>query len=195
MSLLDPPKPSPARISAPAAMATPAATGSHLTLLASTVGAGLTAGLFYGFQVAVVRGLTKVDDVAYVTTFQAINRRILNPWFMTVFVGTPLLTAAAWWLNRKAPKPVVAAVSAALSANVAMLAITAAGNVPLNDKLDTYRTITPAVAAVARDHFETSWNRLNLARTAASVAGFASLVTASLLHRGSGRRVVRRRSP
>lgn len=60
---------------------------------------GLGAGVFYTFQVSILRALGEVDDAAYVTTFQSINRTIVNPWFVSVFLGAPVLAGAALALH------------------------------------------------------------------------------------------------
>ena len=39
-------------------------------------------------------GLGQVDDAAFVTVMQSINRRILNGWFLIAFVGSPVLIVA-----------------------------------------------------------------------------------------------------
>ncbi|MGH2535408.1 MAG: DUF1772 domain-containing protein [Thermomicrobiales bacterium] len=155
---------------------------SSIALAAATVGAGLFAGLFYTFQVGLIPGLAEVDDVAYVTTFQAINDRIVeNPWFQIVFSGTPLLIAGALVLNRRAARPVAPLIAAGLALNVVVIAITAFGNIPLNDDLAGYTNVTAETARTARADFEDRWNRLHLARTLVSVAGFVSLTVASIL--------------
>ena len=35
-----------------------------------------------------------MDDHTFVTAFQAIDRAILNPWFMVAFFGAPVLAVA-----------------------------------------------------------------------------------------------------
>jgi uncharacterized membrane protein len=153
----------------------------RLALAAATVGAGLSAGLFYAYQVSVTRGLAEVDEGTYVATFRAINDRIQNPWFFAVFLGTAPLTAAALALNRGAGGPVRALVGAGLVLNVALVAITAFGNIPLNEDLAGAEVSTPAAAAAARAGFEMPWNRLNLARTLVAVAGFVALTIANVV--------------
>ena len=68
-------------------------------LVAATVATGLSAGVFYTFQVSITRALAAVDDTQYVAVFQSINRTIVNPWFVSVFLGAPTLAAAALVTN------------------------------------------------------------------------------------------------
>ena len=74
-------------------------TGASLTLaalLAATVVSGLLAGVYLLYAHTVMPGLHRLDDEGFVTAFQALDRAIVNPWFMALgFLGTPLLTAVA----------------------------------------------------------------------------------------------------
>jgi uncharacterized membrane protein len=146
-----------------------------LPLGAATVATGLSAGIFTAFQVAIVPGLKRVNDDAYVSTFQAINRAILNPAFLSLFVGAPILLAvatASWWREDRA---VAAWLGAALVLQVANLAITIGGNVPLNEALDRAGIVAGPAATAARTAFEGRWNRLHTVRTVASVASTVAL--------------------
>ena len=152
-----------------------------VSMVAATVATGLGAGVFYTFQVSIVRALAEVDDEAYVTTFQSINRTIVNPWFVSVFLGAPVLAGAALALHWGADRPLVTAIAAGLALQVASVAITVAGNIPLNEALDREGVVTGAAATAARTAFEASWNRLHLARTVASVGSFVAFGIASIL--------------
>ena len=67
------------------------------------------------------------------------------------------------------------------SPGFALIAITAVGNVPLNDDLAGRDVTTREAAVVARSAFEKPWNRLNLARTVVAVGSFVSLSTAAIV--------------
>ena len=148
------------------------------TLLGATVGAGLLAGLFWSSQVSVVRGLADVADDAYVAAFRAINRRIQNPWFLSVFLGTGPLTLAAWALNRRRVPPAPALIATSTVLNGIVVAVTMAGNVPLNNALDT-RGAVASLQGDARSQFEAPWNRLNLVRAVAAAGSFGALALAT----------------
>lgn len=148
---------------------------SWLTI-GATIAAGLATGLLYAFAVAVLPGLAQVRDDSFVAVMQAINRAILNPWFLLTFLGAPALAIAAvigrftaggagpWW-------PLIG--GAALL--VVSVLITAAVNVPLNNTLDAAGSADPAGVRAA---FEGHWVSWNIARTVVSTLGFALLVTA-----------------
>lgn len=147
------------------------------TILASlsTVAVGLMSGIYWAFTTAVMPGLRDRDDRSFIVTMQSINRRILNPWFLTIFMGSlllPIATAIAlfidddndarWW-------GIAGAIAAAVP-----FAITIGGNVPLNNTLDA---ATPNDdQAATRRAFEGPWTRLNLWRTITATAALAVLI-------------------
>ncbi|MEZ5382036.1 MAG: anthrone oxygenase family protein [Microthrixaceae bacterium] len=147
----------------------------------ATVLVGLSAGFFFTFEASVTLGLADVSDVTYVETFQAINETVRNPAFGLVFFGSIpaifLAVAANWRTSSRAARILLAA---ALPLYLAGLAITGTGNVPLNNDLAEVATITPEAAATARAGFEDDWNELNLLRTLAIGASFASLAAAGI---------------
>jgi uncharacterized membrane protein len=146
--------------------------GSHrpYLLAAATVLMGLSAGLFTTFSYAVMPGLARTDDAAFVQSMRGINDAILNPVFALVFVGALLATVAALvagWGESWRPW-----VIAGLALYLAVLAVTFAANVPLNDSLKTGTDTATAL----RSHFEDNWVLLNHLRSLLSTAAFVSLV-------------------
>ena len=154
-------------------------TMSRSALLGATVLAGLSAGFFYTYEASVTLGLAEVGDLTYVETFRAINDTIKNPVFGVVFFGSMPALALAAFANWRAATAVRRAmlVMAPLFYLVTM-AVTFVGNVPLNDELAEIEPATVAIAADAREDFETDWNRLNLIRTLTAFGSFAAVVGA-----------------
>jgi uncharacterized membrane protein len=60
-------------------------------LIAATMTTGLTAGVFGLYQHTVMQGLGRTDDRTFVGAFQAMDRAIINPWFMASFLGALLI--------------------------------------------------------------------------------------------------------
>jgi len=147
---------------------------------ASTVTVGLAAGFFFTYQVSVTRGLAIVSDRSYVETFQAINATVRTAWFGIVFFGSIPILCATLALNWTTGRRARALVGTSLALYLATFAITAAGNVALNNDLAHVTGQSPDVLAAARNDFEGSWNALNLART---LTCFGSLVAISLVGR------------
>lgn len=152
-----------------------------LVLIASLLSSGLMAGFFYGWTVSVIRGTALVDDHSYITTMQNINREILNPWFIITFLATPVVLIAGAVIHFRAgqSRRGTALAAAAATYILGVFAVTAGGNVPLNDALDSFdlSTATNDTMHVERLGYETPWNRWHNLRTLASVAalGFTAL--------------------
>ncbi|MFD2472313.1 anthrone oxygenase family protein [Amycolatopsis silviterrae] len=141
-------------------------------LVAAVVAAGLIAGLFYAYAVSVMPGLAHADDHTFVTAMREINVAILNGWFLLSFLGAPLLAVVLCFISRaREGLPWLIAGAVLL---VAMLVITGAVNVPMNDAL----AAQGADLAALRARFEQPWVLWNTVRTVASVAGFGCLVGA-----------------
>lgn len=147
-------------------------------LLAAGLGTGLQAGTYFTWATGVMPGLARVDDRTFVHAMQQMNVAIVNPLFLTTFLGAPLLAGAAIVTATSEARPWVAA-GAGLA--VATVVITMAGNVPLNDALDAAGRIDEITdLAAVREKFETRWVRLNALRTVTSTASLAALLWAAV---------------
>jgi hypothetical protein len=69
----------------------------------TALGCGLIAGLFFAFSVAVMQALARLPAAGGIAAMQSINSAILNPLFLSVFLGTAagcalvMLTSLARW--------------------------------------------------------------------------------------------------
>jgi uncharacterized membrane protein len=135
----------------------------------------------------VMPGIKRLDDGAFIRSFQSIDRVIQNsqPLFMLAWIGSALSVLAAavtgLWELSGVERSLVAA--AALVHTLGVQAPTALINVPLNNQLQRLdpETMDGAARKRARDDFEIRWNRWNLFRTAC--ASVASVVLMILLLR------------
>jgi uncharacterized membrane protein len=59
-----------------------------LVTLASALGYGLIAGVFFAFSSFVMKALARLSPAQGVAAMQSINVAVINPWFLTVFLGT-----------------------------------------------------------------------------------------------------------
>ena len=121
-------------------------------------------------------GLADTTDHTFVETMNAIDDAIVNPAFMAVLVGAPVLTGIAAFVEKGAMRPWLLA---ALGANVATFLVTMAANVPLNDTLAAVDLATDDLRR-AREDFETPWVVWNIVRTVTATAATALLVRALL---------------
>jgi uncharacterized membrane protein len=144
-------------------------------LLAATLTMGLVAGVFLLYAHTVMPGLKGTDDRTFVAAFQALDRAIVNPVFMTTgFLGALVFTGVAaalhwdddpfWWIV------------AALLLYLVTVVVTGAVNVPRNDALKAAGDPDRIDVAAARAAFdEAAWSRWNLLRVATSTAAFVLL--------------------
>jgi len=132
-------------------------------VLAAQIFSGLMAGLYFAYAVSVMPALKAMDDTTFVTVMNKINVVIVNPLFLTVFLGAPAACVALLFWEQGA----VAIATAALS--VVTLLVTAVFNIPLNNALG---------AGGSRDAFERPWVLWNVVRT---LTGIACLVCALLV--------------
>jgi uncharacterized membrane protein len=159
------------------------ATARSIVLLAATLTTGLVTGAFALYAHTIMPGLKGTDDRTFVGAFQALDRAIINPWFMVGgFAGALGFTAAAAAANLH--RPPLPWVVAALVLYAIAFVVTVAVNVPLNDTIkaagDPDRI---GDLAHVRDQFhETRWAAWNLLRTLTSAAAFGCLAWALVVH-------------
>ena len=152
-------------------------------LLVGTLTMGLVAGAFALYAHTVMPGLRTTDDRTFVAAFQALDRAIINPWFMAGgFVGALVLTLAGGVATLGEPSfPwVVASLVLYLFSFVATIAV----NVPLNDALKAAGDpATIADLGAVRERFdEARWTAWNLGRTLTTLGAFGCLAWALVLH-------------
>ena len=141
-----------------------------LTVIAA-VGAGMIGGIFYIFSITIVPALDRQPAEHAVAVMQAINRVILAPAFLVLFVGLVPLCVAVVALQ---PGDVLAWVGALLYV-LGSFVLTRAVNVPLNNALDR----AAGGGAPAWQAFRPRWTVSNHVRTAASVASAVLLTLAA----------------
>lgn len=159
-----------------------AGSGARAVLGAATVANGLVAGVWYAYATSVMPALARSDDRIYVEVMQNINEVIQNPVFFAGFFGALILAAVAAWQQRRSPTRWW--VQAALVLYAAVLLVTMAVNIPLNDELaaagNPARIADPAAV---RERFEDPWVVWNVVRLVLSTAALACLWRATALVR------------
>ena len=143
------------------------------------VGCGLMAGLFFAFSVAVMPALRRLPPPSGIATMQAINRAILNPIFMVVFMGTTVAAAALavtalWtWDDGAGTLRLVGGLSYVVGAFL----LTAAYHVPRNNAIDQLDPADEASSANWATYLA-EWVPWNHVRTLASLTSLVLLVIA-----------------
>ena len=155
-----------------------------VTLLA-TLGCGLMAGVFFAFSAFVMKALAKLPPLQAIAAMQSINVVVINPWFMSVFLGTAAgcaivaIQAAIRWQEPGAAYRVAGAVFYVIGT----FGVTIAGNVPLNNAL---AGVNPNSDDAARRwaEFLSPWMMWNHVRTIAALVAMLLLILALCSPRG-----------
>jgi uncharacterized membrane protein len=146
------------------------------SLVAALVTTGLMAGIYLAFAISVLPGLGRTDDRTFVAAMRGMNAAILNPLFFVVFLG-PLPLGILALVARLPDHDGMGWVVLALVLYAGTLGITAAVNVPLNNRLDDTDPGSEN-QSTAREIFERRWSTWNVVRTLLCAASFVSLVPA-----------------
>ena len=148
-------------------------------LILATLLTGLSAGLCFTWSNAVTTGLSRLDDISYLASFQQMNRTILNPTFFLVFFGPVLAITGSAFLYKSHAAPVFwMLIATALIYFVGVALVTVFGNVPINEVLNNtdLSAINNIDAQTLRKRFEEDWVRLHRIRTYASGISFLLLI-------------------
>jgi uncharacterized membrane protein len=132
------------------------------------IGSGLTAGIFYAFSTFVMAALARIPPEQGIAAMNSINVTVINPWFLTVFFGTPLVCAILFILALlKWSEPgAVLILAASLIYVVGSLIVTMVFNVPLNNELAGI-TSASGEGGVLWTRYLSDWTFWNTVRTAA----------------------------
>ena len=154
-----------------------------LALIIATISMGLMAGAFALYAHTIMPALGRVDNRTFVSVFQALDRAIINPWFLGGgFVGALVFTllAAIVHYERKAFPWVVAALGVYAIAFVVTIVI----HLPLNDALKTAGDPDRIanLAAVRSAFNEPRWVIWNLVRVVTTTLALALLAWALFVH-------------
>jgi uncharacterized membrane protein len=146
-----------------------------LTLF-SIIGCGLIAGVFFAFSTFVMSALARLPSTQSITAMQSINIAVINPLFMTVFLGTAaacvllLVSSLSKW-----HQPGIAyLIIGSLLYIVGTFSVTIIFNVPLNEtlaKVEPGSTVGENIWAT----YLVNWTFWNHIRTLAA-AGATALI-------------------
>lgn len=137
-------------------------------LAGGLLGVGLIGGALYGFSTFIMAALARVPDREGIRVMQEINRTVFHPMFMGVFfvtVPVSLASVVLGVLNTDegwAPGAIVGGLGYFLG----LFVVTAAGNVPLNTKLEG---VDPEGDPAFWRAYQASWTRWNHVRSASAV--------------------------
>ncbi len=146
--------------------------------LATALGCGLVAGVFFAFSSFVMPALKRLSPAQGVAAMQSINILAVTPAFMTALFGTAAacLGLAAWTVASSGVTTTLVLAGCALYL-VGTVGVTIACNVPLNDRLAKLHPQS-AEAAGLWSRYLARWTAWNHVRTAASLAAASALTIA-----------------
>jgi uncharacterized membrane protein len=145
-------------------------------IIFSALGSGLIGGVFFAFSTFVMKALSRLPASQGVAAMQSINVVVINPWFLSVFLGTALtslLLVVVALVDMGKPGAVLLLVGG-LFYFVGTFLVTMLFHVPRNNAL---ATLDPAASSAVEswDRYCTSWSAGNHVRTG------AALIAATLL--------------
>ena len=151
----------------------------YMGIIALVILTGLSAGLCFTWFNSITPGIGRLNDFGYLTSFQQMNRSILNSSFFIVFFGPFFLGLINIYVFRSASSSIIwLLILAAVTYFFGVLLVTIFGNVPLNETLDKTELTTASINELKslREKFEVKWNRLHLIRTISSITSFIILI-------------------
>ena len=162
--------------------------GAEMTVLVegllwfAAVSAGVMAGIYFTFSAFAMRSFAALGEEHGARAMQSINRVILQSSFLPLFMLSSLVCAALVGLalmGLAGPARVEVLAGGALYV-IGMFVVTAAGNVPLNNRLDAADPSSAEGRAVWADYL-LRWTRLNHVRTIACTFSCILLVRALIV--------------
>jgi uncharacterized membrane protein len=152
---------------------------TDLLMSIGALGSGLMAGFFFAFSICVMSALGRLPPAQAVAAMQSINVVVINPWFLSVFMGMVVVCVLAVVMAIVSGQPTVLSLAVAAGALyvVGTFLVTMRFNVPLNDALAAVAA-DGAEAAKLWAHYLSAWTRWNHVRTMAALAATAAFCLA-----------------
>jgi uncharacterized membrane protein len=137
------------------------------------------AGVFFAFSTFVMKWLSRIPPAQSIAAMQSINVVVINPWFMTAFLGTGVVSMAlvvASILTWGQPAAVFE-LSGSLSYLLGTFLVTIVFNVPRNNALAAADPASDDGARLWAEYLA-SWTAWNHVRTAAALVAMVLLILA-----------------
>ena len=152
----------------------------YAATLATALGSGLNAGVFFAFSTFVMPALKRLPAAHGIAAMQSINILAVTPAFMAALFGTAVacLGLVAWAVISSGERPTALVIAGGALYLVGTIGVTIACNVPLNDGLAMLHP-QDAGAASRWAEYVTKWIAWNHVRTVAALAA-AAVLTAAL---------------
>jgi uncharacterized membrane protein len=147
--------------------------------LATALGCGLIAGVFFAFSSFVMAALKRLEPAQGIAAMQSINILAVTPAFMTALFGTAAtcLGLLVWAVISWGEQPTALVLVGSVLYLVGTIGVTIARNVPLNDMLAALHP-QGAGSEGRWDEYVKKWTAWNHLRTIAALAAAAMFVLA-----------------
>jgi uncharacterized membrane protein len=150
----------------------------YLTL-ATALGCGLSAGVFFAFSSFVMPALDRLAPAQSIRAMNSINKLAVTPAFMAALFGTALACAVlgVWAVASWGERPAALVLAGCALFLLGAIVVTVAANVPLNDAL---MNVDPEAgdAATRWTSYLSDWTLWNHARAATAIAASGLLIAA-----------------
>ena len=143
---------------------------------ACALGCGLIAGVFFAFSSFVMRALARIPPAQGIAAMQSINRVVINPFFLAVFLGTAagsILLSLLMWAQPGAAK----ILTGSLLYLAGTILVTTSCNIPRNEALAAVDPVSPDAARQWTTYVR-DWTFWNHVRTVAALAAAGSFTIA-----------------
>ena len=150
-----------------------------LTITAA-LGSAIIGGIMYAFSTFVMRSFAQLVPAQGIEAMQVINRTIINPWFLSVFMGTALISLglggnAIWHFQQE---DTIYVLAGSLLYLIGVFLVTMIFNVPMNDALEA-ESASSMEAAELWNSYLSRWTFWNHVRTAAAILGALAFILAA----------------
>ncbi len=144
----------------------------YILIITALLGSALVGGIFFAFSTFVMKALAQVPSKEGIRAMQSINIVVINPLVMGTFIGTAILSAVIAVLSLAGWSGILSHwfFVGALHYVIGTFFVTALGNVPLNNQLES---VSPEEGETLWSHYLNKWTFWNHVRTtAAMIAAF-----------------------
>jgi uncharacterized membrane protein len=151
----------------------------YAATLATALGCGLVAGVFFAFSTFVMAALRRLKPEEGIAAMQSINILAVTPAFMTALFGTAAacLALAVWAVISWGERYAALVLAGGVLYLIGTIGVTIVCNVPLNNRLATVRP-QDADGGSYWNEYATKWTAWNHVRTVAALAAAAVLTVA-----------------
>ena len=144
--------------------------------LACLAGSALMAGLFFAFSTSVMKALKTLSPACGIAAMQSINVVIINPLFLTAFLGTAVACVLATFLSLVWSSPgTVGTIAGSALYLIGVIFVTMRLNVPMNNALARVSPDATEAVPVWNGYLArwTAWNHVRALAALAATVSFA----------------------